>query len=75
MIKTVRKVGNGNAIPLDKGVMELLNLRTGSQVQLTVTGNQIVITPTNVGLTRVQVDQSVDKFFRRYGKAFRELAK
>ena len=75
MVKTIRKVGNGTAIPLDKGVMELLNLRIGSEVQLAVSGQNLIVTPVNVGLGRDEVARSVAKFRKRYDKALKELAK
>lgn len=75
MVKTVRKVGNGHAIPLDKGVMELLRLHTGSHVQLTVSPERLIVTPVNPGLSERQVSKSLSKFRKRYGKALAELAK
>jgi antitoxin component of MazEF toxin-antitoxin module len=75
MVKTIRKVGNGHAIPLDKSVMEQLNLRSGSQVNLTVSGNQLIVAPTYTMLTHEQVTRSVAKFRKRYDKAFKALAK
>lgn len=75
MIKTIRQVGNGNAIPLDKSVMDLLHLQTGSQVQITVSGGQLIVSPVNVGLPADEVRRSVAKFQKKYDRALRELAK
>jgi antitoxin component of MazEF toxin-antitoxin module len=75
VVKTIRKVGNGDALPLDTSVMELLNLRTGSEVNLTVSGNQLIVTPASVGLSDEQVDRSLAKFRKRHDKAFKALAK
>jgi antitoxin component of MazEF toxin-antitoxin module len=75
VVKTIRKVGNGDALPLDTSVMELLNLRTGSEVNLTVSGNQLIVTPASVGLSDEQVDRSLAKFRQRHDKAFKALAK
>ena len=36
MIKQLRKVGNSNALILDKPIMELLGLEEDGQVQLTI---------------------------------------
>lgn len=47
MIKQIKKVGNGNALFLDKAILELLGLEEGGEVQLTLHAGSILITPTN----------------------------
>lgn len=50
MIKTLRRVGNSNALLLDKPILELLGMSEGSQVNLTVTNGTLVVTPVNPAL-------------------------
>ena len=45
MVKTIRKVGNSNALFLEKPILELLGLREGGQVNLTVTNGSLIVTP------------------------------
>lgn len=45
MVKTIRKVGNSNALLLDKAILELIGLREGGQVKLTVTNGSLLVTP------------------------------
>lgn len=45
MIKQLKKVGNGNALFLDKAILELAGLEEGGEVQLTVHNGSIIITP------------------------------
>lgn len=45
MIKRIKKVGNGNALFLDKAILELVGLEEGGEVQLTVHEGSIVIAP------------------------------
>ena len=45
MVKTIRKVGNSNALLLDKPILELLGLKVGGKVKLTVTNGSLVVTP------------------------------
>ena len=45
MIKRLRKVGNSNALLLDKAVMELLGLEEGAPVQLTLSNGSLIVTP------------------------------
>ncbi|MCB9916456.1 MAG: hypothetical protein H6828_15115 [Planctomycetes bacterium] len=45
MIKKLKKVGNGNAIFLDRALLELVGLEEGGAVQLTVQDGAITLTP------------------------------
>ncbi len=45
MVKTIRKVDNGNAFLLDKAILELIGLAEGGQVNLTVTNGSLLVTP------------------------------
>ena len=47
MIKHLRKVGNSNALILDKAILELLGLGEGDEVQLTVSSGSLIVTPAN----------------------------
>lgn len=47
MIKQLKKVGNGNALFLDKTLMELVGLEEGGDVQVSVHEGAIIITPAN----------------------------
>lgn len=46
MIKQLKRVGNSNALILDKALMELVGLTENAEVQLTVQNGSIIITPT-----------------------------
>jgi antitoxin component of MazEF toxin-antitoxin module len=45
VVKTLRKVGNSHALLLDKPILELLGMKEGSKVNLTVTNGALVVTP------------------------------
>ena len=45
MIKRIKKVGNGNALFLDKAILELVGLDEGGEVQITVHNGSIILTP------------------------------
>ncbi|MCK5786506.1 MAG: AbrB/MazE/SpoVT family DNA-binding domain-containing protein [Candidatus Sabulitectum sp.] len=45
MIKRLRKVGNSNALILDKPILELLGLKENGLVQLKIQGSNLIITP------------------------------
>jgi len=45
MIKQLRKVGNSNALILDKPILELLGLAEDGEVQLTIQDGNLIVTP------------------------------
>jgi len=45
MIKKLQRVGNSNALLLDKPILELLGLEENGQVQLQVNEGTLVVTP------------------------------
>jgi antitoxin component of MazEF toxin-antitoxin module len=45
MVKTIRKVGNRNALFLEKTILELIGLPDGSQVNLVLTNGSLIVTP------------------------------
>jgi antitoxin component of MazEF toxin-antitoxin module len=47
MIKQLRKVGNSNALILDKPILELLGLADDGRVQLTIRDGSLIVTPTD----------------------------
>ena len=75
MIKTLRRQGNGQALPVDKGMMEAMGIDLDTPLEVTVTANTMVVTPVHVGLPKKTMDASLRKMRRRYGHALQELAK
>ena len=76
MVKTIRKVGNSNALLLDKAILELIGLREGGQVNLTVTNGSLVVTP--VAAKRVdpaKLQSCLDRVVDEWGDVLARLAK
>jgi len=76
MIKQLRKVGNSNALILDKPILELLGLEEGGQVQLTIQDGNLIVTPTSPE----QVDpknlkEKLDFIIKKRQKVLKRLAK
>ena len=44
MIRKLRKVGNSNALILDKTLMELIGVREGEEVEVHVSGGTLIVT-------------------------------
>ncbi len=45
MIKRLKRVGNSNALILDKAILELVGLQENGEVQITVHNGSLIITP------------------------------
>ncbi|MDA1044993.1 MAG: AbrB/MazE/SpoVT family DNA-binding domain-containing protein [Verrucomicrobia bacterium] len=75
MIKTLRRQGNGQALPIDKSMMDAMGIGIDTPLEVTVTANTMVVTPVNVGLSQKDLDASLSKMRSRYGKALKALAK
>ena len=75
MVKTLRKQGNGHVLPLDKATMDSLGVTIDTPLQLTVSGNSLVVTPLHIGATDDQLDRSLKKMRGQYGTALKNLAK
>jgi antitoxin component of MazEF toxin-antitoxin module len=66
MIKQLRKVGNSNALILDKPILEILGLEEDGQVELTIQDGNLIVTPVLPGRVdqaklAVKLDYSVQK--------------
>ena len=74
MIKTLRKQGNGQVLPIERSIMESMAIEMDTPLQITVTGNTLVVTPVHVGVGEKRLKASVGKMRKRYGKTLKNLA-
>ncbi|MBC8423009.1 AbrB/MazE/SpoVT family DNA-binding domain-containing protein [bacterium] len=75
MIKKLRKVGNSNALILDKPILELLGLEEEGQVKLTIADGSLIITPTESRpIDRERFDASLDRVIKERRDVLRRLA-
>jgi len=75
MIKKLRKVGNSNALILDKPILELLGLEEEGRVKLTIADGSLIITPTEPQpLDRERFDASLDRVIKERRDVLRRLA-
>jgi len=74
MIKTLQKHGNSRALVIDKPIMEALGIAEDTPLQITVSGNSLIITPVNVGLGEARVKEIAAKLRPRYGEMLERLA-
>lgn len=74
MIKTLTKLGNSQALIIEKPLLEALGIGPDTPLQLVVSGNSLIVTPARVGVGREEVAESLKKLRPRYGKMLRKLA-
>ena len=75
MIKQLKKVGNSNALFLDKPLLELVGLQEGGEVQVTVHEGAIVIAPTNPSpVSKEKFDSALDRVVSERRDVLRRLA-
>ena len=75
MIKQLKKVGNSNAIILDKALIELVGLEENGDVQITVHNGSIIITPAHPKkVDPVRFEACLDRLVEERREVLRRLA-
>ena len=76
MIKQIKKVGNGHALFQDKALLEVLGLEAGSDVQLTVYGGALIVTPANpLPVDKARFESALGRVTTTRRDALRRLAR
>jgi antitoxin component of MazEF toxin-antitoxin module len=74
MVKTLQKHGNSQALVIDKALMDAMGITPETPLQVTVSGNSLVVTPAHIGVGREAVANSIQKLRPRYGEMLKKLA-
>lgn len=74
MIKTLQKHGNSQALVIEKSIIDALGIESTTQLQITVSGQSLIVTPVNVGVGRKAVAEAIEKLRPRYGQMLKKLA-
>jgi len=75
MIKQLRKVGNSQALVLDKPLLELLGLSENGHVQLTVQDGVLIVAPVEpTQVDRERFEACLEDILKRRESALRRLA-
>jgi antitoxin component of MazEF toxin-antitoxin module len=76
MIKTLQKVGNSNALILDKPILELLGLEENGQVSLTIHEGTLIVTPAFPQFVDESlVQEKIEYILKKRKKVLEKLAK
>lgn len=74
MVKTLQKHGNSHALVIDRALMEVMGIDADSPLEVTVSGNSLILTPVHVGLGRDRIAKEIDGLRPRYGDMLKRLA-
>lgn len=74
MIKTLKKHGNSMALVIEKPMMEAMGITEETPLQITVSGNALVVTPANVGVGPERMKTVIKDIRKRYGPMLKRLA-
>jgi antitoxin component of MazEF toxin-antitoxin module len=74
VITTLRRQGRGQVLPIDQATMDAMGIDQDTPLQVTVTGNTLVVTPVPMGVPKAQLKRSLAKMRERYGQTLRNLA-
>jgi antitoxin component of MazEF toxin-antitoxin module len=74
MIKKLRKVGNSQALILDKGILELLNIDNQTPLDVSTNGDIILIKPIRDKKKQEQLQKNLELINDKYGDVLKKLA-
>ena len=74
MIKTLSKVGNSQALILDKTMLELIGVGERGEVELQVQGDTLLVRPARSDARRLELERIGGELMDRFDDAYRRLA-
>ena len=75
MAKKLTRHGNSLALIIDKPILELLKIDENTPLDLSTDGDVLVVTPARDAERQEELRAIIEKVHRRYGPAFKRLAK
>ena len=74
MLKTLTKHGNSHALIIDRSIMEQLGITPDTPLQVTLSGDQLIVSRADVGLGEERVEAMMEGLRTRHGRALKRLA-
>ena len=74
MIKTLSRVGNSQALILDKTVLELIGVDAGGEVELHIEGGKLIVSAAHDERRRKQIEAVSQQLIKRFAKTYKRLA-
>jgi len=75
MIKKLTKHGNSLALVIDRAILDLLKIDPETPIEITTDGKQLIVATAKPSARRKKFDTAQELTHKRYGKAFRKLAR
>ena len=74
MIKTLTTHGNSSALIIEKAILDLLNIKQETPLEITTDGKNIIISPVSSKNRSKKVKQALDKVNKNHHKTLKKLA-
>jgi antitoxin MazE len=74
MVKQLTKTGNSLALVLDKKLLEETNIDADTRLEVSTSGDTIVISPVRDKKRRAKLKKIMEELDRKYARAFKRLA-
>ena len=75
MVKTLKKVGNGWALAIDKALMEAMNITPETPLMLTINGGSLTVVSADIGFSTGEIDEFFNEIRPEYDGMLERLAK
>jgi antitoxin component of MazEF toxin-antitoxin module len=73
-VKKLARLGNSRALVIDKGTLDRMGISEDDEVQVSLHGQQLVVTPVRPRIPEKEFRESLDRVLDRYDGLFRRLA-
>lgn len=74
MLKKLTRHGNSLALVIDKGILDILNIDTGTPLEISTDGTLLLISPVRDEKRIRQFHESLEKANTKYARALKRLA-
>lgn len=77
MIKRLQAVGNSSGVIIDRPILELLNITSETQLEVSTDGERLIITPLrgNQATRKAKIAKAQAKTLAKHAETFRKLSK
>lgn len=74
MTKRLTKHGNSLAVVIDRPILEILNIDTETELDISTDGQVLIISPVRDAQHQKKFDNALKKVNKKYGRALKRLA-
>ena len=75
MTRTLQRHGNSVALVFDKTMLEALNMKSDTPVNVTIHAGSLVVAPVHVGVPHDELTEAIARLRPRYKRCLDNLAK